>query len=134
MNPMPYDVPLPLEGLALTPAQQGEVLTDEAVALVDAHAQPQWKQAAYEAVETLASRQVDLTTDDVWHFLRLHGLADGTHEKRAMGAVMRRAQSAGIIKATDNFRRSERPECHRNPKQVWASLLHSGPVVRLASA
>jgi hypothetical protein len=127
------NVPLPLEGLP-TIEEVCTAVTEEAIALVDAHAQPGWKTSALHAIETLASYQPDLTTDDVWHYLRAHDLAGGTHEKRAMGAVMRAASAAGMIERTANHRESNRPECHKNPKRVWRSLLHSGPTVRLASA
>lgn len=133
-KPMPYDVPLPLEGLPPTREEQAAFLTEEAIGLVDAHAQPAWKVEVFRAIEALAQRQPDLTTDDVWEYLHLHDLAHGTHEKRAMGAVMRAAAKAGIIEITDSVRRSNRPVCHQNPKRVWRSLLHNGPAVRLASA
>lgn len=132
-----YDVPLPLEGLDAPsgPAGLAEGLrkADEAIAIVDAHTQPEWKKAALDAVETLAHQMSDLTTDDVWHYLNLHDIAE-VREPRALGVVMRQAQRLGMIEATDRTRRSDRPVCHANPKRVWRSLLSSGPSVRLASA
>lgn len=127
-----YDMPLPLEGLP--PISDGWAERDHAIGLVDEHAQPDWKTAVFTAIETLAHHQVDLTTDDIWHYLAMHDITTQTHEKRAMGAVMRAAAKAGLIEATGNFRESERSVCHRNPKRVWRSLVANAPALRVASA
>ena len=134
-RPMHYDVPLPLEGLPpIAEPSDGRAERDLAVGLVDQHAQPDWKTAVFTAIESLAHHHSDLTTDDIWQYLVVHDIDIDTHEKRAMGAVMRAAAKAGLIEATGNFRESDRAVCHRNPKRVWRSMVASAPVLRVASA
>lgn len=87
---------------------------DEAVARVGAHAVESWLDDAYDAVVSVASRRVPFTTDDVWEVLGY-----GTREPRALGAVMRRAFKAGVIVPLNEWRPSDRPQAHRNPKRLW---------------
>lgn len=56
------------------------------------------------------------TTDDVWAGINP---AHVTHERRALGAVMRQLQRSGDIVPTDQYVPSLRPECHRRPVRVW---------------
>jgi hypothetical protein len=100
----------------------GARLRDAAILRADEHADRDWKQAAYDAVSDLALFCEHFTTDDVHERL---GDDVRTHEKRAMGAIMRRAARDGLIEATDRYVESARPEAHRNPKRVWRSLVIS---------
>jgi hypothetical protein len=100
----------------------GAILRDDGIRRADEHADRDWKRAAYEAVSNLALFREHFTTDDVHELL---GDAVSTHEKRAMGAIMRRAARDGLIEATDRYVASDRPEAHRNPKRVWRSLVLS---------
>lgn len=99
----------------------GQQLRDEAVQRVTEGADPDWMEDALVAVEKTAQWLATFTTDDVWQALQASD--ESTTERRAMGAVMRRAEGAGWIEPTDEYRESERPEAHRNPKRVWRSLL-----------
>lgn len=95
-----------------------DLITDEAVQRAEDHADKNWLRSAYEMVELLASRGKPFTTDDVWDLLIEHAVP-GTPEPRAMGAVIRQAQSRKLIIATSEYRLSKRIECHKNPKRVW---------------
>ena len=68
----------------------------EAIRQVDEHADEEWKQLALEAVKICASLLDEVTTDDVWRALA--AVPDvGTHEARALGPIMIKAQKLGII-------------------------------------
>lgn len=103
-------------------AEEGRRRRDEAMALAEEHAEPSWNETAYEAVRFLALRMEEFTTDDVWAL----GLVQ-PREPRALGAVMSRAVKARLIERTNRVLESARPECHRNPKRVWRSLLFETP-------
>lgn len=94
-------------------------ITDNAIRQADDAANPEWKAAADKIVRKLAKSKRTFTTDDVWNRLDKTGLA--TREPRAMGAVMRRAKGAGLIRSTGTFQVSARPECHRRPITVWSA-------------
>jgi hypothetical protein len=95
--------------------------TNEAIERVEQNTDPNWAHDAQRAISYLARSRPEFTTDDVWEFLHRHGV-NAPHEPRALGALMRNAARAGLIKPTDRVRPSDRPECHRNPKRVWRSL------------
>ncbi len=98
----------------------GEQLKRDAIEQVNEHANEMWKKAAYRCVEFLAHHRDDFTTDDVWEMMDRLFPKLSTHEHRAMGAVIVRARSAGLIEPADKRPRpSVRPEAHRNPKTVW---------------
>jgi hypothetical protein len=119
-RPHPLDQPLPLD---LPPANPttGEARLADALARVAAHADPEWWEVAVTAVYSLASRHRALTTDQVWQLLDPGEVT--THERRALGAVMRATARAGLIAPTDRYVPSERPQAHRRPVRVWRSLL-----------
>lgn len=87
------------------------------LAAVEAHANPDWKDEAERVIDLLAATCQQFTTDDVWQ--RLGHVS--THEPRALGALMKRAASRGVIRATDGWATSTRPECHGRPIRVWRS-------------
>lgn len=97
----------------------GRQLRDAAIAQVDEHANPTWKEWALDAVQRVCEEGKPFTTDDVW--LELSGTESQvrTHEPRAMGAVMQRAAKLGWVEPMNEWRQSTRPECHANPKRVW---------------
>jgi hypothetical protein len=92
---------------------------DEALARVEQHANDAWKAEAMRAVVRVARERGRFTTDDVWQ--ALGGLDVGTHEPRAMGAVMRQAARNGWVRATDEYVKSGRAACHARPLRVWES-------------
>jgi len=58
----------------------------------------------------------EFTTDDVWRIL---GDVPGPHDGRAMGAAMREAQLAGLVRPTDRFKNSTQVSNHGRPKRLW---------------
>jgi hypothetical protein len=106
--------------LAEYETEQAEAARDDAIAQVEANADRNWMVAAQAAVAVLAMTHDEFTTDDMWAALRE---VDGTHEPRAMGAVMRAAARRGLIVKTDRVVNSRRAECHARPVAIWRSLL-----------
>lgn len=92
-------------------------ITNEAIDRVDRNADEEWKREAYEMVCVACSRYTEFTTDTIWSMLARTSLT--THEPRAMGAIMRKAQRDGLIKATGQYTTSTRPECHKRPVMIW---------------
>lgn len=95
----------------------GEEVRDEAVERVGSSVDPVWFVMALDAVDRVASKGQKFTTDEIWRRLDVHGAFDV--EPRAMGAVMRKAVREGWCRATGEYRRSTRPECHARPVRVW---------------
>jgi len=96
---------------------------DEAIDRVERNADPDWAEAAYLACRLVAEDQQFFTTDNVWQKISILFPQFKTHEPRAMGAVMRKAAKDGAIVPTDEYVRSDRPECHRRPMMRWESLI-----------
>lgn len=98
------------------------VARDEAMAQVDYAADEYWKEAQEIVVLDICK---DLgfagkfTTDLVWKYLEDLFPEATTHEKRAMGPAMARMARKKLICATDEWRESEREECHARPVRVW---------------
>ena len=111
---------------ARTGAQAVELHFCPAHAAVDAApvepVNPEWGRLAEKAVERLARKLSDFTTDDVWEAL---AGVEGPGEPRAISAVMSNAAGRGLIAKTSKHRVSIRPECHRRPVRVWRSLVCS---------
>ena len=96
-----------------------EEARDEAVRRVERAAPEAWMQAARDATVQVALSRFDFTTDDVWA-----ALGDETPpEPRAMGAVMKALAGEGRIRATGEYRKSVRVECHARPVAVWRVCL-----------
>lgn len=110
------------QGDLLLDLAQAEQAADNAIAQAGEHADPQWTQRALDAVWDLAIGNATLTTDDVWALLA--HVDTGTHEPRALGAVMRTAAGKGWVYASDDYRKSQRPACHARPLRVWVSRIH----------
>jgi hypothetical protein len=91
---------------------------DKAIDVVEASANPEWKEEALAVVEKLARRSESLTTDAVWALMTTK-----TTEPRAMGAIMRTATKLGYIEPTDYHIPSIRRASHRRPIRVWKSLI-----------
>jgi hypothetical protein len=71
------------------------------------------------ALLAVVAERERLTTDHLWAALEIMS-APPPQEPRAMGVVLRWARDEGLILPTNEFKPSKRPECHRNPKRVWA--------------
>lgn len=95
----------------------GENLKAQAIDRVEL-SQGEWVQKAIKAIRWLCKHKQEFTTDHVWKVLQKVNVPE-PKEPRAMGAAMRRAQSMGLIFATDKTTKSVRSDCHRRPLTVW---------------
>jgi hypothetical protein len=91
---------------------------DRAIERADRAADPDWKRAVMHTIESLSRLRRTITTDDVWDTVHKWTSA-APAEPRAIGAVMKDAARAGLIRATDRYVVSQRPECHGRPIRVW---------------
>jgi len=98
--------------------ESNDVITTRAIKKAGDNADPTWFKEALDAVKHCALTLGEFTTDDVWEVLTNRNI-DATREPRALGAVIRNAKSLKLIVPTGNYRRSNRPECHMNPKMIW---------------
>lgn len=99
-------------------APTGDTLRDEALARVELNADARWFHRATRFIRWLKAG-VEFTADDVWYSL---GDEETTHEPRALGAVIRAAAKANLIRKTGAYRPSTRPACHSRPVAVWVRL------------
>jgi membrane protein involved in colicin uptake len=91
--------------------------TDKAVARVGQAANQAWKDACYEAIKEACRRWDTFTSEDVNDIL--DELEVHTHEPRAMGAMMRKAQADGYCQPTSEFVPSHRTTSNSYTKRVW---------------
>ena len=108
------------EQVTLFDWQQAQAARDAALAQVAAHAEPDWREQALEAVRRTAERLAIFTVDDVWDV----GELPATRENRAVGAVMLRAARLGWIRATHRFVPTTRVASHGCPRRQWESLIY----------
>jgi hypothetical protein len=101
---------------ALSGVEAGRQARDEAIQAVDDAAPVEFKDAALDAIRELARESERFTSDDVWPRIPEDVRPP---EPRALGAVMVQAQRLGIVRPTKDFRVSNRPQCHANPKRIW---------------
>lgn len=117
------DCPNNLQRDLFRPVREGIKASEE-------HANEEWKEEAFDAIQSVARANPDLTTDDVWAVLGK--TTDGTHNLSALGPIMIRAKKAGIIARTDLFRTSRAlgSEGGRGtvgkPARLWRSLIYAG--------
>lgn len=116
------EIPPHVEGqLGLFDGGEARRQRDAALERVEDHAGEEWKDAALRAVEAAAHARREFIVDEVWRFLP--ATVPGPREGRAMGPVMLRARRAGLIRATEMFRPSERVTSHMVPRRVWRSCV-----------
>ena len=92
-------------------------LTNSAIAASERGADWRAVQAAEAYVLHLAEAKVEFTTDKVLDHLEEIGYS--MKETRFIGSVMQKACKKGLIRQTDEYRKSYRKECHMRPKAVW---------------
>jgi hypothetical protein len=95
-----------------------EEARDEALGRVERGA-GDWFQRARDTVQLVALARFDFTTDEVWDALG----EDRPKEPRALGAVMKAMAGEGKIRATGEYRKSVRVDCHARPVAVWRVCL-----------
>lgn len=101
--------------------KEAERLRDEAIARGYNASPERWRGVLDQAIRTVAQKNEQFTTDDVWEYLHENEIAVPS-ETRSIGGAMKRAAAEGIIRPTDRFVNSERPICHSRPNRVWMSL------------
>ena len=99
----------------------------EALAAVDAHADPLWKDQALAAVRRVCELRQDFHVDDSWTLTDL----PSTREDRALGPIMLKAARLGYCRKTDRVRPSARS--HGSGKPVWTSLIFAGSATETAA-
>jgi len=106
--------------ITLLDPERGEQLREAAIDRVDKAASKVWKAKASIAIQDCARAWAFFTTDQVEERLnQLGGLR--THDMRALGPAMRRAQASGVCEPTNQIELSSLPQNHRRPKRVWRS-------------
>lgn len=108
-----------MEQLSMTDAMRAR---DDAIARAERHADDRWKSLTFSIIKHLAESLPEFTTDHVWTWLQEYPEIH-THERRALGSMMRAAGKSGWIEPTDRYVNSQRPECHARPVKVWRSRL-----------
>jgi hypothetical protein len=93
----------------------------KAIDLVEANADARWLDEALTAVRLVAARYATFTTDDLWLELAKAGAGKGPHERRAMGAVMRKAVHLKIARPLNAVKGSASTVNHGRPLRVWAA-------------
>lgn len=94
-------------------------LTSSSISRAGANANTDWFNEAVGAVELLIRRGNNFTTDDVWRIL--DQLPHKTHERRALGAIMRDFDKSGRIQAI-GAKKSTRPVCHGRFITEWKPM------------
>jgi len=92
---------------------------EEAIDRVDAHVEARFRHLAYEAGVWLASKLDTLTANDVRDTLRKYYPDVTTHDDRALGPVMRRLASDGVIVNTGTVVNSDRVRNHSRRISLW---------------
>jgi hypothetical protein len=94
---------------------EGDRRRNEGMARAERHTDPTF---AAEAYSIICAFVVPFFGDDVWATLDRRGVPF-PHEPRALGPIFRRAQLAGLIEPTGEYRRTLRPSAHRSPQRQW---------------
>src|SRR4051812_7753714 len=84
------------------------------------HANPTWHKSALAAVKKVAKKNETFTARDV--LILAEDFEIQTHDKRAMGGVMREARDLGYIKSDGFVRRCDR--YNRGASTLWRSLIY----------
>jgi hypothetical protein len=96
---------------------EGAQARDEAMERADRHANQEWRRVAALAIRRVAALGVPFTADEVWAVLERTGFS--THDRRALGPLMKAAVSDGLIQPTGAFRPTRRPTNHCRPLRVY---------------
>jgi hypothetical protein len=83
----------------------------------------EWKVWILEAIREVALRHPTFTADDVEDWRLKHG-GPSVHERRALGAQMKKAAKAGYCATTNESLASRQRVNNSRPMQVWRSLLY----------
>ena len=108
--------------MGITIKRTGEELRDEAMARVEAHADPDWKHMAVRAFMKVAYGSDEFTTDDVWRQLE-EWEVPAPHEPRAMGPIVRSLVTQGVIEPVGRRKKSALPQGHCRPVEVYRRVI-----------
>lgn len=99
-------------------------VTNEAIARVEANANPEWLLLMYDMLYGLAQVYDTITTELLWDALDEEHASDipYQHEPRALGPVMRYLVKDGVLAPTNEYVRSGRKSMHRRPLRVWRPI------------
>lgn len=89
---------------------------DMAIATALQHADSHWLALAEQVVRELAMAEGTFTADDVWAGI---GSRAHTHERRAMGGVMRGAHRSGLIRPTGTWCASQGQAAAARAQREW---------------
>jgi hypothetical protein len=93
----------------------------EAQARADAHAAPEWKDQADDAIRRAARLLPRFTMSDVWD--PDVGACPPCSEPRRLGPRLVAAAAAGLIRSTTDYLPGRRVVAHGRPERVWVSLI-----------
>lgn len=106
-------------------ARPGDTAKRDGMERARKHANPEWHQAALEALKFVAEQRQTFTSEAVMQVLRSSG-APPTHENRAYGPLMLEGVRLGWMIATDEWVKSRMRQNHSRPQMVWYSLIYRG--------
>lgn len=86
------------------------------------HVEPGWGERAFALLVEFAKRNERFLCEDVRSIAERNGFLSLPPDKRAWGAVIRRAVVAGVIEAED-YEACKAPKVHRTVCTRWRSLL-----------
>ena len=104
---------------------EGERRKREGMDRADKHADEDWSVVIRRCFFYAARTHPRFTTDLLWALMKRYYPNVETHERRAMGAVIRWAKNEGLIEDTGLTELSKRPEHHRYPCPVYRSLIYN---------
>jgi len=92
-----------------------------------------WRRQGWLAAVELAKRQAEICSFDIWALLGAWGV-EPPPEPRAMGSLLTELRRDGVLAPTGRYLPSPRPEQHRQPCQVWRSLILPAHLAQLPLA
>jgi hypothetical protein len=104
-----------------TEKEQIYIETDKAINKGLDHADVQWREMALGCVLEIAKQRKEFTMNAVRHLVDQSPIK--THDKRAMGGVIKKARSLGWVKSTGQSIVSK--VGHGVSLQIWQSLVYS---------
>jgi hypothetical protein len=104
---------------------KGEEGKREGMARAHRAANPVWKAFMQIGIVEIAKVKEFLTTNDLEDRRKeLNGPV--THNKVAIGSLMRQAAKDGVIAKTSRMVESTEASSHKRPKRQWQSLIYQG--------
>ena len=97
--------------------------TEDAIEQARINADQNWMVWALQAAYMTATHRDQFTADDVWVTLQRWKPDSDTHERRAMGPILREAARRGWIASTGTYATSRRRSRHCGPVLLWKSTI-----------